>query len=116
MARRIRVQQTSRTIHKIRYPKTNASEEIEGAFEEYFRTLYTQPAAADEESIKTFLEGLDLPSIGEGQNQFFNSDITEEEVGNAISRTRNSKSPGSDGFPSEFDKVFRQELNPLLLA
>ena len=54
--------------------------------------------------------------IGEGQNQFFNSDITEEEVGKAISRTRNSKSPGSDGFPSEFDKVFRQELNPLLLA
>ena len=106
MARRIRVQQTSRTIHKIRYPKTNEllkePEEIEGAFEEYFRTLYTQPAAADEESIKTFLEGLDLPSIGEGQNQFFNSDITEEEVGKAISRTRNSKSPGSDGFPSEF--------------
>ena len=29
---------------------------------------------------------------------------------------KNGKSPGSDGFPSEFYKVFRQELNPLLLA
>ena len=68
------------------------------------------------QQMKIFLEELDLPLIGEGQNKFFNSDITEEEVGNAIGRTKNSKSPGSDGFLLEFYKVFRQELNPLFLA
>ena len=44
------------------------------------------------------------------------ADITEEEMERAISRMKNNKSPGSDGFPSEFYKTFRQELTPVLLA
>lgn len=75
--------------------------------------LYTQPDAADEESITTFLEGLELPSIGEEDNEFLNSEITAEELELAISGTKNCKASGSDGFPSEFYKIFRQELRYL---
>lgn len=84
MARKIRAQQTLNTIHKIRNPRTSEllrePEDIERAFEDYYRTLYAQPTAAEEESVKAFLEGLDLPSIGEEQNRLLNSDITEKEM------------------------------------
>ena len=75
LARKIRAQQTLNTIHKIRNPKTNEllrePEEIERAFEDYYRTLYAQPTAAEEDNTMAFLEGLDLPLIGEEQNRLY---------------------------------------------
>ena len=35
---------------------------------------------------------------------------------NAISSFKNNKSPGSDGFPVEWYKMYREELTPLLLT
>ena len=44
------------------------------------------------------------------------ADITMEEVNDAISAFKNNKSPGSDGCPIEWYKLFKDELTPLLLA
>ena len=120
LARRIRKQQLMNTIHKIRDPPTNSLEfepgKIEKVFEKYYKKLYTQPDSADEEIIKNFLSSLDLPTIGEKQNKFINSCITAKELEEAINKLKTNKTPGSDGFPAEWYKMFKKELGPMLLA
>ena len=120
LARRLRKQQASNTIHRTRDPQTNQllyePDEIERIFEEYYKTLYSNPPLADEGTIRNFLNSLDLPSIGEIQNDTIMSQFTVEELEAAISRLKTSKSPGSDGFPPEFYKTFTKELTPLLLS
>ena len=120
LAWRLKKQQALNNIHKIRDLKTSKlvyePEEIEKVFEDYYKTLYTQPPSAGEEEMETFLNALDLPSLGTRQNRVLNTNITSEEVEEAIQRAKNNKSPGTDGFPSEFYKTFKEELIPLLLS
>ena len=64
---------------------------------------------ADKQERASFLENLDLPSIGIAKNEKLNVGITEEEIARAIYRMKNNKSPGSDGFPSaDLKKNFKQ--------
>lgn len=104
LARRLRKQQAFNTIHKIRDPQTNQllhePNKIERIFEGYYQKLYSKPPSADEKTIRSFLNALDLPSIGEIQNDTITSQFTVKELEAAISRQKASKSPGSDGFPS----------------
>lgn len=64
---RLRKQQAERTVYKVRNPKNNQIcqklEEIQQAFEAYYKDLYTQPDKADDFVINEFLNSLDLPSI-----------------------------------------------------
>ncbi len=116
---RIRKQRVKNTIYKIRNPKTQKicsdSENIQHAFELYYKDLYTQPAMAETTIIETFLSSLDLPSIGEQQNKEIMAEITAEELHKAISRLKANKAPGSDGYPSEWYKTFKLQITPVLL-
>lgn len=86
------------TIHKIRDPTTNSLEfepgKIEKVFEKYYKKLYTQPHSADEEAIRNFLSSLDLPTIGEKQNESLNLCITAKELEEAINKLKSNKAPG----------------------
>ena len=119
LARRLRKQQVDSSIYKIRDPKTNQlkhhPEEIEAIFLNYYKQLYTETSNTKEETMKDFLSKLDLPSIGKRQNDFITAEITLEEIYDTISNSKSSKTPGSDGFPAEWYKTFKEELSPLLL-
>ena len=118
LARRLRKQQESMMVNKIRSIDGNnvyyKPIEIEKEFEKYYTKLYSQPPEADKETIRQFLETLDLPTIGEAQNTVLMSQITDKDIEEAIGKQKTNKSPGSDGFPSEFYKIFREDLKPLL--
>ena len=79
-----RKQLTSSQIHKIRDPLTNRlitePKDIERTFHRYYEKLYAQPESAQREEMKTFLDTLDLPKIGQTQNDALTRDISIEEV------------------------------------
>ena len=85
------------------------------AFQNYYKHLYTQPQLKEENQIIGFLESLKLPLLSTVQSNKLIAEITEEELNNAISRLKANKSPGPDGFPSEWYKAFRSELTRSLL-
>lgn len=120
LARRLRKQQAERTIYKIKDPITNKLEYdpkgIENIFKKYYMDLYSQKSNMDGGETKAFLGKLNLPSIGKNQNTEITSPITPEELKEAIGKLKTSKSPGSDGFPSEWYKKFNIVLSPVLLT
>lgn len=119
LAWRIRKQQTERTIYKIKNTKSRNIcynlKEIQQCFENYYKDLYTNLDSAESSSVKLFLDSLDLPSIGSEQNKIMLADITQKELDNAISNLKTNKMPGTDGYPAEWYKTFREILSPLLL-
>ena len=92
LARRTRKQLTTSQIHKIRDPLLNQlitePEETERTFQRYYEELYTQPESAQRAEIKSLLNTLDLPKIGQRQNDTLTRDISIEEV---VNRLKNAK-------------------------
>lgn len=118
LAKRLRKQQADRTIYKIRDINTNEikyePKEIETNFRNYYKNLYSQPPSATSEQMKAFLQTLDLPTIGKKQNSFLTSPIERSEIEGAVKRLKTNKSPGSEGLPTEWYKIFREQLLPIL--
>lgn len=52
--------------------------------------------------------------VNEDDKKMCDEEIEEEEIDKAIDQLCNGKSPGLDGLPSEFYKVFRNVLMPIL--
>jgi len=55
-----------------------------------------------------------LPKVTDEQNSFLISVITAQEINSAISKLKVNKSPGTDGYSSEWYKLFRESLIPML--
>lgn len=70
-----------------------------------------EPNTTSSQEIHSFLESLDLPSIGEVQNKALMAEITKEEIGKAISRLKVNKAPGTDGFPTIALTIHLKEVN-----
>lgn len=76
---------------------------------------FTPNMYKQKKAIKEFLCRINLTSVNEIQKNTITSHITAWKLDAAISRLKANKSPGSDGYPSEWDNVFQNELIALLL-
>ena len=65
--------------------------------------------------METLFKSLNLPKLTEAENKALASQITKEEIHSAIARLKANKSPGTDGFSSEWYKSLREVLTPILL-
>uniref|UniRef100_A0A3Q3B6N5 Reverse transcriptase domain-containing protein n=1 Tax=Kryptolebias marmoratus TaxID=37003 RepID=A0A3Q3B6N5_KRYMA len=119
LARQLRKHQLKHSITKIREPSTGNltydTDKIHNAFENYFKTLYSAPGAVNINAIDDYLAAVDLPSLGLIQNEILSAPITQKELDTVIGLLKSNKCPGSDGFPNEWYKMFREELSPVLL-
>uniref|UniRef100_A0A1A8PUF6 Reverse transcriptase domain-containing protein n=2 Tax=Nothobranchius rachovii TaxID=451742 RepID=A0A1A8PUF6_9TELE len=119
LARRLRKQQVKHSVNKIRDPLTDKPIHEEGkihkVFEEFYKSLYTPPKQVNGDEINSYLSALDLPTLGLNQNKALTAPITRKELDKAIGSLKSNKSPGSDGFPNEWFKIFKEELAEILL-
>lgn len=96
------------------------SADILQVFTHFYRELYllcalsvVRPCWGD--SLVSYLDDIDLPMLTNGDCAALEADITVEEVEGAISSFAPRKSPGLDGFPSEWNHTFGSSLAPPLL-
>lgn len=66
--------------------------------------------------LTNFFSKFTLPTIDEQYASDLERPFSKAEILKAISTMQSGKSPGPDGFPSEFFKKFYLELSPILLA
>ena len=65
--------------------------------------------------LTVFFQNLNMPTICEESKNILENPVTAEELNMAIQTLQSGKSPGTDGFPSEFYKKFSTHLIPHML-
>ena len=76
---------------------------------EHFRNVFRERKVNDDE-LELFFDGLNVKQISEHQRRAIIKPLDMREVGLALMKMKNNKSPGSDGFPAEFFKFFWKDL------
>ena len=71
----------------------------------YYKNLYKEKIQIDDATIKEII-GNNENQLNDDEAQMLEGEITYEELTTALKNTKNSKSPGNDGFTTEFFKFF----------
>ncbi len=86
---------------------------INEKFRDFYSTLYTADSFLRGD-VEDFLGRLNVPTLSSDVRNLLEEPISQEEVIAAITSLQSGKSPGPDGFPSEFYKKFSVQLAPFL--
>jgi hypothetical protein len=83
----------------------------------FYKALYmeTDPERHLKLENEYFLSGNLLPKLTEYSKSLCDQELTLEECGQALKQLPNNKSPGSDGFTTEFYKFFWPDIRNLLI-
>lgn len=119
LAQQARQAASSRLIPKIIDGKgdivTNQTE-INNVFKQYYKDLYSSECDINTPKSDSFFDGLPFPTIPFESSSSLGGEISVLEILQAINSLKNNKTPGPDGFSSDFYKKFAPELSPLLQA
>ena len=90
-------------------------DEILSAQREFYSKLYTcPPNNVSNECIDKYLFSCNLPQISKTSKEICDRPICLEEVKKAILELKNNKTPGPDGFPAEFYKIFWNDISDIV--
>lgn len=78
-------------------------------------TFYTSQSHGDVSKMESFLSSIDLPCLSEEDRESMEKPFSSAELLDTIKSVPVNKSPGDDGFPSEFYKEFQDLLIPPLM-
>ena len=103
----------------MKHPETNQTEtdpwKISDAFAKYYAQLYkSQDKEFKEERISDFLKPLNMNKLTTDEASKLVEPIREEEIKETITKLKNNKSPGVDGFAGEYYRAFINDLSPIL--
>ena len=79
----------------------------------FYEGLYTS-SRMDRSQGDTFFEICDIPQLNNEQKQFLENPLTLGEISRALKDMVNDKSPGLDGFTTNFYKFFWADLRSFL--
>ena len=86
------------------------SNEILNALGEHYSKLFRRECNNADDQIDEYLKETKLTKLSGKQAKMLDEEITVDELGKTLMKLSNNKSPGSDGFPYEFFKVFWIEV------
>ena len=115
LAWRIRKQKTDRTINSIKLENgqiVNDLMDINNIFTEYYTDLYTSEYPKNANNQNLFLNSLNIPSLSNENKSLLDSELTIEELVEAVNSMNTGKVPGPDGLPIELYKRFSNKLIP----
>ena len=84
----------------------------------YYKTLYTETVKNETNSnsdIFDELEQMQNVKLSNDESQSLEGLLTMEEISATLKNMKNDKSPGSDGFTTEFFKMFWKDLKSFIL-
>ena len=99
------LQQVENTEGKI----VSGNKEILGELEKYYTKLYTSRKVNLVDNF--FLDSIETPLLSNEQSIVMNREITLAELGTALFNLKNGKTPGCDGLPIDWYKVFGEKLS-----
>ena len=82
---------------------------------DYYKQLYANKMEKLEKMDKS-LEKHNFPRLNQEETENMNRAITSTEIETVIKNLPTNRSPGPDGFTSEFYQIFREELTPIILS
>ena len=86
--------------------------EITNVVKDFYKDLYTKRDVQDA-AVSDLVNN--LPALSDIEANKLEGLLTLDEISYALKNMKNGKSPGSDGFPVEFFKVFWRQLGGLVL-
>lgn len=118
MAHQLKRQAASRLIPRVRDQHQNLvtnPKDINNIFASFYSTLYTSEFPSDITNMEGFLNNLEVPVLEPGDVAVLDQTLEQREIIEAIRAMRSGKTPGPDGYPTEFYKKFENKLAPILL-
>ena len=88
--------------------------EIQRIIRDYYENLYAKKLENLEE-MDNFLEKYNLPKLTKEETQNLNKPITSKEIEVLIKKLPKNKTTRPDGFTSEFNQTYREDIIPILL-
>ena len=110
---------TEKTIKKLKVENgTNIYDQklILKEIKNFYEKLFAQQKSQNKElNLRSAIENYSLPQLNESDVEKLEGKLMLTEISEALLRMKNEKSPGIDGFPSEFYKIFWAKLKYIIL-
>ena len=109
---------TSKIIPKLETADGKIIENQENILTEtmkFYSSLYKEKDTITDQNLNDILDKYNPPKLTQEESNKLEGKITLQETLNVLKAMKRNKSPGSDGFSSEFFKVFWKTLGPFIV-
>ena len=107
---------TIRYLQSANGKKFSTDEEILDEAKNYYEHLYTTTSVDVSDYDNLFFPEVTETKLGNNQKESCEGLLSATECLESLKTMESGKSPGTDGFPAEFYKVFWDDLSTFLLA